>query len=154
MQRKKLERVHEIVFQGGVDGLWIVLGLELTFVDSDQFFSFAGLLTETVIGNAIKPGGEFCLAAKAADVFVSAQESFLRKIISQRQVAPRELAEQTTDGGLMVSDQLGKGVVIILKKNPRDEIGIIKRHLRSLHPGGSVILRTHPVSRPAGIRPR
>ena len=66
MQRKKLKRVHEIVFQGGVDGLRIVFGLELTLVEPDQFLSFAGLFAETVIGNAIKPGGKFRLAAKAA----------------------------------------------------------------------------------------
>ena len=51
--RKKVQSVHEIVFQGRVDGLRILFGLKSRLVDSDQFLSFAGFLTKTVIGDAI-----------------------------------------------------------------------------------------------------
>ncbi len=131
-----MERVHEIVFQGRVDGLRIVLGLEARFVDADQFLSFTGLFAETVIGDAIEPGRKFRLAAKAADVFVSTQESFLREVIREGEVGARELAQKTTHGRLVIAHQFGDGVMIIVDQDPRDEIGIIQRHLRSLHLGG------------------
>ena len=121
---KELQRVHEIVFQGGVDGLRIVLGLEFCFVDPDQFLSFPGLLAETVIGNAIKPGGEFRFTPKAANVSVSAQKSFLSQIIGQRQITSGELAQKAADGRLMVADQFSEGVMIIFKKNPCNKVGV------------------------------
>ena len=128
--------MHEIVFQGRVGGVWVLLGRELCFIDSDQFLSFAGLLAETVIGDAIKPGGKLRFSSKAADVFVSAQESLLSEVIGQGQITSRELSEQAADRGLVIADQFRKGVVIIVNQDPRDKIGIIKRHLTSLHLGG------------------
>jgi len=136
VQGKKLQGVHEIVFQGRIDGLRILLGGEMCFIDSDQFLSLAGLLAETVIGDAIKPGGKLRFPPKAADVFVSAQKSFLSEIIGQRQIGSRKLSEQAADRGLVIADQLGKGVVIIVNQDPRDKIGIIERHLNSLHLAG------------------
>jgi len=115
MQGKELKCMHEIVFQGRVGGLRIRLGREQFFVDSDQFLSFAGLFAETVIGDAIKPGGKFCLTPKAPDVFVGAQESLLCQIISQREIASRELPQKPADDGLMITDQLSEGVVIVLQ---------------------------------------
>ena len=135
-----MERMHEIVFQGWVDGLRILLGLESRLVDANQFLSLAGLLAEAVIGNAIKPGRKFRLAAKAADVFVSAQKSFLGQIVGQGEVAPRELPQETTHRRLVIAHQFGEGVVIIIEKNPCDKIGIIERHAGSLHLGGRVCL--------------
>ena len=132
--------MHEIVFQGRVGGLWVLLGRELCFIDSDQFLSFAGLLAETVIGDAIQPGGKLRFTPKAADVFVSAQKSFLCEIICQCEIASRELSEQAPDRGLVIADQLGKGVVIIVNQDPCNEIGIIERHLKSLHLGGRLFL--------------
>jgi len=117
--------MHEIVFQGRVGGLWILLGREQFFVDSDQLLSFAGLLAETVIGDAIKPGGEFRLLPKAADVLVSAQKSLLSEVICQGQIISRKLSEQAADRGLVIPDQLGKGVVIIVNQDPRNKIGVI-----------------------------
>jgi len=125
MQGKELKGMHEIVFQGRVGGLWILLGREQFFVDSDQLLSFAGLLAETVIGDAIKPGGEFRFSPKAADVLVSAQKSLLSEVICQGQITSRELSEQAADRGLVIPDQLGKGVVIIVNQDPRNKIGVI-----------------------------
>jgi hypothetical protein len=45
--------VHEIVFQGQVDGLRILFGLKFRLVDSDQFLSFAGFLAKSVISDAL-----------------------------------------------------------------------------------------------------
>ena len=117
-----------------------MLGLELSLVDADQFLPFAGLFAETVIGDAIQPGGKFRLATKAVEVFVSAQKSLLSKIVGQGHVASRELAQKAADGGLMIADQLSEGVVIIFEKNPCNEISVIERHPRSLHLGGSFFL--------------
>lgn len=125
MQGKQLKGMHEIVFQGRVGGLWILLRREQLFIDSDQFFSFAGLFAETVIGDAIKPSGEFRFSPKAADVLVSAQKSLLSEIICQGQIIPRELSEQAADRRLVIPDQLGKGVVIIVNQDSRNKIGVI-----------------------------
>lgn len=132
--------MHEIVFQGRVGGLWVLLGRELCFIDSDQFLSFAGVLAETVIGDAIKPGGKLRFTAKAADVLVSTQKSFLSEIIGQSEVASCKLSQQAADRGLVIAHEFSKGVVIIFKKNSCDKIGICKRHAGSLHPGGRVIV--------------
>lgn len=112
--------MHEIVFQGRVGGLWVLLGRELCFVDSDQFLSLAGVLAETVIGDAIEPGGKLRFTAKAADVLVSPQESFLSEIIGQSEIASRELSQQAADRGLVISHEFSKGVVIIFKKDSCD----------------------------------
>lgn len=117
--------MHEIVFQSRVGGLWVLLGLEHFFIDSDQFLSFAGLFAETVIGDAVKPGGEFRFSPKAADVFVSAQKSLLSEVICQGEITSRELSEQAADRGLMIPDQLGKGMVVIVNQDPRNKIGVI-----------------------------
>ena len=117
--------MHEIVFQGRVDGLRILLGREHFFIDSDQFLSFAGFFAETIIGDAIQPGGKLRFSTKTANVLVSAQKSLLSEIICQGQIASRELSEQTADRGLVIPDQLGKGVVIIVNQDPGNKIGVI-----------------------------
>src|SRR5690349_4975653 len=117
-----------------------MLRLQPSFVDPDQFLPLSGVLAETVIGNAIQPGGKFRLPAKTPDVFVSTEKSLLSKIVGQGQVASRELAQKTAHGRLMIANQLSEGVVVILEKNPGNEIGVIERHSRSLHLGGSFFL--------------
>jgi hypothetical protein len=119
--------------------LRIVLCLELGLVDSDQFLALARVLAKAVVGNPIKPGREFCLAAKAADVSVSAQESFLGEIVRQREIVARELAQQTAHGRLMIANELGKSVVIIIDKDAGDEVGIGERHVSRLHRGGRLL---------------
>jgi hypothetical protein len=117
--------MHEIVFQGRVDRLWILLRREQVFIDSDQFLPFAGFFAETIIGDAIKPGGKLRFSSKTPDVLVSAQKSLLSEIIGQGQIIPRELPEQAADRGLVIPDQLGKGVVIIVNQDPGNKIGVI-----------------------------
>ena len=125
MQRKELQGVHKVMFQGRVGGLWILLSREQFFIDSDQFLPFAGLFAETIIGDAIKPGGKFRFSSKAANVLVSAQKSLLSEVICQGQIVSRELSEQAADRGLVIPDQLGKCMVVIVNQDPRNKIGVI-----------------------------
>ena len=134
-----MERVHEIVFQGGIDGLRILLSFQFCFIDSDELLPFAGFFAKTIIGDPIKPGGKFRFAPKAANVFVSAQEGFLGEVVGQGHVVARELSQETTDGRLMIAHQFAKGVMIIIEKNSRDKVGIVQWHVSRLHRWGSVI---------------
>ena len=103
----------------------IMLCLELSFVDPHQFLPLAGVLTEAVIGDTIKPGREFRLAAKASEIFVGAQKRFLSEVVRQSNVASRELPQKTADSGLVVTDQFSEGVMIVIEKDAGDEISII-----------------------------
>jgi len=48
--------VHQVVFQAGIDSLRILLGLQLSFIDANQLFPAAGILSKTVVSNPVKPG--------------------------------------------------------------------------------------------------
>ena len=135
-----LERLHEILFQCRIRGLRIGLSFEQSLIDADEFFPFPRVFAKRVVGDSIKPSGETRFAAEAANVFVSAKESFLGEIVGQGEVAPRELPQETTHRRLVIAHQFGEGVVIIIEKNPCDKIGIIERHAGSLHLGGRVFL--------------
>jgi hypothetical protein len=124
VQRQQLEGVREIVAQSGIGCLRIMFALQLSFIDANELFSFAGFLAETIVGDPVKPGRKARFPAKAAEVFVRAQKRFLREIVRERNIAPDELAEQTSDAGLMISHQLRKGVVIVIEKNAGDEVCI------------------------------
>jgi len=124
VQWQQLESVREILAQSGIGRLWIMLGFQLSFINANELFSFAGFLAETIVGDAVEPGGKTRFPAKAAEVFVRAQKRLLREIVRQRNIATDKLAKQTSDAGLMISHQLRKGVVIIIKKNAGDEVCI------------------------------
>jgi hypothetical protein len=96
----------------------------LRFINPDQLFATARVLPETIIGDPIKPGGKARFATKAADVFVSAQKSFLSKIIGEREIGSGKLAQQTSHTRLMPTDQLAKSVLVIIDKDSRDEVRI------------------------------
>ena len=93
MQRKQLEGMGEIVAQGWVSRLRIMLGLQLSFINANQLFSFTGFFAETVVSDPVEPGRKARLTAKAAEVFIGAQKSLLREIVRGRNVGPDELAE-------------------------------------------------------------
>jgi hypothetical protein len=116
--------MRKIVAQSGIGGLRVMLAFQLSFIDANELFSFAGFLAETIVGDAIEPGGKTRFPAKTAEVFVSAQERLLGQVVRERNIAPDELPEQTSDAGLMISHQLRKGVVIIIEKNAGDEVCI------------------------------
>jgi len=110
--------------ESGIDRLRIVFRLQLSFIDANQFFSFAGLFAETIIGDPIKPGRKTGLSAKAAEVFVSAQKGFLREIVRERNIRANQLAEQTSHARLMIPHQLCEGMVVVIDKNTSDEVCI------------------------------
>jgi hypothetical protein len=116
--------VREIMAKSRVGGLWIMLGLKLSFIDANELFSFAGFFTETVVGDPVEPGRKARFPAKAAKVPVGAQESFLRQIVRQRNIGADELAEQASHARLMIPHQLREGVVVIIEKNAGDEVCI------------------------------
>jgi hypothetical protein len=121
---KQLESVSEIMSESGIDGLRIVFGLQLSFIDANEFFSFAGLFAETIIRDPIKPGRKAGLSAKAAKVFISAQKGFLREIVREGNIRADQLAEQTSHARLMIPHQLREGVVVVIDKNASDEVCI------------------------------
>ena len=119
-----MEGVREIVAQSRVGGLRVMLGLQLSFINANELFSFAGFFTETIVSDPVKPGRKPRLTAKAAEVFVCAQKRFLRQIVGERDIGADELAEQTSDARLMISHQLREGMVVIIEKNAGDEVCI------------------------------
>jgi hypothetical protein len=114
----------EIVAQSRVGRLRIMFALQLSFIDANKLFSFAGFFAKTIVGDPVKPGRKTRFPAKAAKVFVCAQEGLLREIVRKRDVAADELAKQTSHARLMIPDQLRKGVVVVIKKNAGDEVCI------------------------------
>ena len=107
-----------------IDRLRIVFRLELSFIDANQFLPFSRVLPETVIGDPVKPGRKTRFAAEAFKVFVSAQKSFLGQVVREGDVGSDEVAKQTSDGRLMIPNQLRKSVVVVINKDARNEVCI------------------------------
>src|SRR5438105_8085 len=118
--------------ESGIDGLWIMFRLQLSFIDANEFLSFARFLAETIVSDPVKPGREAGLTPKATEVFVGAQKSLLREIVRERNIGPDELAEQTSHVRLMIPDQFRKGMMVVIEKNAGNEICIGQRHARML----------------------
>jgi hypothetical protein len=104
--------------------MWIVLPLQLLFVDPNELFSTPCVFPKAVISDPIKPGREARFAAKTADMFVGTQKSFLSKIISESDVRPRKLAQQTAHARLMPANQLAKSVLVVIDKNSSNQVRI------------------------------
>src|SRR3979490_2781212 len=124
--------MHKIMSKTGVSRLRVQFALPSRFINADEFFSLARIFAKTIISDPIKPGRKFRFPPKAADVFVDAQKSFLSQIVGQRKVGPGELSKQTAHGRLMPTDQLAKGVLVVINKNSRDKVGICELHYRRL----------------------
>ena len=124
MDGKQLESAREIMAESGIDGLRIMFGFQLSFIDANELLSFTGLFAEAIVSDPVEPGRKTRLAAEAAEILVSAQESFLRQIVGQRNIGADELAQQTSHTRLMISHQLRKGVVVVIEKNASDEVCI------------------------------
>ena len=119
-----MKSLREIMSESGIDGLRIVFRLQLSFIDANQLLSFPGLFPETIVSNPIEPGRKTRFAAEAAEVFISAQKGLLREIIRERNIGADQRPEQTSHARLMISHQLGKGVVVIVDKDASDEVCI------------------------------
>jgi hypothetical protein len=109
-----------------------VLRLKVLFVDAHKFLPAACVFSKTIVGDPVKPRGKARFTTKAANVFISAQECLLRKIVCESDVRSSKLTEQTAHGGLMSPNQLTKRVLIVIDKNSRDEVRISQLHGRRL----------------------
>ena len=123
-----MESVGQIVAQSGVGRLRIMFAFQLSFIDANELFSFAGLFAETIVGDPVEPGRKARFSAEAAEVFVGAQKGFLCQIVRERDIGANQLAEQTSDARLMIPHQLRKSVVVVTEKNAGDKVCIGKRH--------------------------
>ena len=119
-----MESVGQIVAQCRIGGLRIMFRLQLSFINANEFLSFAGLLAETIVSDPVEPGRKTRFSAKAAEIFVGAQKGFLRQIVRERNVGADELTEQTSHARLMISHQFRKGMVVVIEKNAGDEVCI------------------------------
>jgi hypothetical protein len=110
--------------KSGIDGLRVVFGLQLSFIDANEFLSFPRFFPETIVGDPIQPGRETGFTAEAAEVFVSLEKRLLRKVVRERNIGADQLAEQTSHTRLMIPDQLRKSVVVVINKNACNEVCI------------------------------
>ena len=110
--------------ESGIDGLRIMFGLQLSFIDANEFLSFARFLAETIVSNPVKPGREAGLAPKAAEIFVGAQKCFLREIVRERNIGADKLTEQPSHARLMIPDQFRESVMVVIEKNAGNEVCI------------------------------
>ena len=124
MDGKQFESAGEIMSESGIDGLRIVFGLQLSFIDANEFLSFARFFPETIVGDPVKPGRKPRFTAEAAEVLISPKKRFLREIVRQGDVAPDQVPEQTSDARLVIPNQLRKGVVVVINKNACNEVCI------------------------------
>jgi hypothetical protein len=124
MSGKQLESAGKIMAESGIDGLRIVFGFQLSFIDANQFLSFPRFFPETIVGNPIKPRRKTGFSAKAAEVLVGSQKRFLREIVRERNIGPDQLAEQTSHARLMIPDQFRESVVVVINKNAGNEVCI------------------------------
>jgi hypothetical protein len=124
MDGKQLESAREIMAECGIDGLRIVFGFQLSFIDANELLSFARFFPETIVGNPIQPGRKTRFAAETAEVLVGPQKRFLRQIVRERNIGADQLAEQTSHTRLMIPHQFREGVVVVINKNACNEICI------------------------------
>jgi hypothetical protein len=110
--------------ESGIDGVRIVFRLQLSFIDANELLSFPRFFAEAIVGNPIKPGRKTGFPAETAEVPVGPQKCFLREIVRQRNIRTHQLAEQTSHARLMIPDQFGEGVVVVINKNAGNEICI------------------------------
>src|SRR6476646_7832902 len=110
--------------ESGIDGLRVVFGLQLSFIDANEFLSLPRFFPETIVGDPVKPRRKTRLATKAPQVFVSLEKRFLREIVGEGDVAPDQVPEQTSHTRLVIPNQLRKSVVVVINKNACNEICI------------------------------
>src|SRR5258708_37563460 len=88
--------------------------LPLFLVHAHQFFATARVLAKTIVRDSIKPCGKPRFTAKAADVFVGPEKSFLCEVICQSDVCAGELLQQTAHARLMPPHEFTAGVLIVI----------------------------------------
>jgi len=121
---KQLKSAREIMSQSGIDGLRIVFGLELSFIDANELLSFPRFFPETIVGDPVEPGGETRFAPETAEILVGLEKRLLRQVVRQGDIGADQLTEQTSHTRLMIPDQFGKSVVVVINKNACNEVCI------------------------------
>jgi hypothetical protein len=101
-----------------------MLRLQLLLIHADKLFSFPRIFTKTIVSDAIHPGGKPRFTAKAPDVLVRAEKSFLREIIRQGDICAGELSKEAAHTGLMAAHELAERVLIVIDKNSCDKVRI------------------------------
>jgi len=124
MDGKQFESAGKIMAESGIDGLRIIFGLKLSFIDANHFLPFPRFFPETVVGDSIQPGRKTRFAAETPQVLVGSQKSLLSEVVRQSDVGSDQIAEQTPDGRLVIPDQLRKSVVVVINKDARNEVCI------------------------------
>ena len=142
MDGKQLESARKIMAESGIDGLRIVFGFQLSFIDANQFLSFPRFFPITIIGDPIEPGRKTRFATEAAEVFVGPQKRLLREIVRGRNIGADQLAEQTSHTRLVIPDQLRKSVMVVIDKNACNEVCIGERHAPMLGQRRSFVFRS------------
>ena len=123
--------MHKIVPQTGIDSLRILLCLPLLLIHAHQLLATPRVLAKAIVRDSVKPCGKPRFTAKAADVFVSPEKSFLCEVICQSDVCAGELPQQTAHARLMPPHEFAEGVLIVSGKNSRNEGRICKLHGRN-----------------------
>ena len=93
-----------------------MLCLQQLLIHAHELFASARILAKTVVSDPVKPCGKSRFAAKATDVLVSPNKSFLREIVGQGNVCACELSKQAAHSRLMIPNQLCECVMIIVNK--------------------------------------
>ena len=119
-----MESTGKIMAKSGIDGLRIVFGLQLSFIDANEFLSFPRFFPKTIVGDPVKPGGKTRFPTKAAQVFVGPQKRFLRQVVRESDIRPDQVPEQTSHTRLMIPDQFREGVVVVINNNSCNEVCI------------------------------
>src|ERR1044071_803739 len=109
----------------------ILFRLPLVFVHPDQLLPAPGVFPKAIVGDSIQPCGKPRFTAKAANVFVGPEKSFLRKIVGESDVRASELPQQTTNARLMPTHEFAERVLIVIGKNSRNEVRISELHGRN-----------------------
>src|SRR5206468_11582635 len=115
----------------GLARLVLLLGCNVRVTIAEELLAPLAALRQPAIGrDAVEPGGEARLLAKAAQVAPRQHERVLREVVGERMIARRELAQARAHGGLMAPDELRERMAIVVDQAARDELGIGDRRCR------------------------
>ena len=124
--------MHKIVSQTGIHDVRVLLCLPLLLIHANELLAAARVLSKAVVCDSIEPCGKSRFTAKAPDVLVSAEKSFLSKIIGQSNICAGELSQHTAHAGLMPAHELAERVLIVIGQNSRNKVRISKLHSRNI----------------------
>src|SRR5580765_1958971 len=115
----------------------ILFCLPLLLIHADELLATARVLAKAIVRDSIEPCGKPRFTAKAADVFVGPEKSFLCEVICQSDVCAGELPQQTAHARLMPPHEFAEGVLIVIGKNSRNQVRISELHGRNITVSGA-----------------